>query len=170
MWRSTPTRIDKTKHSFKNSVQKHALRWHEWAIGSVQSCCERESELTNIYAEQMITVQEQTLIAWQQTQSVQHPQAKNQQVPSESKGCTRATGTITSGQGTSINELGELDTVSHCTYFTVTKVMNKFLWIVDRKTKLTNNKMGFLSPFLVLSTQESLTITTDKVTSSRNKR
>ena len=39
----------------------------------------------------MATVQEQTLIAWQQTQSVQHPQAKDQQVPSESKGYTRPT-------------------------------------------------------------------------------
>lgn len=75
----------------------------------------------------MATVQEQTLIAWQQTQSAQHPQAKDQQVPSESKGYTRPTGTITSGQRTSINELRELDTVSHCTYFTVTKVINKFL-------------------------------------------
>ena len=119
----------------------------------------------------MITVQEQTLIAWQQTQSVQHPQAKDQQVPSQSKGCTRATGTITSGQGMSINELGELDTVSHCTYFTVTKVMNKFLWMVDRKTKLTNNKMGFLFHFLALPPQkEPLTSTTDRETNSRNKR
>lgn len=119
----------------------------------------------------MVTVQEQTLIAWQQTQSVQHPQAKDQQVLSESKGYTRATGTITSGQRTSINELRELDTVSHCTYFTVTKVINKFPWMVDRKTKLTNNKMGFLFSFLVLSTQEEpLTNIADRETNSRNKR
>lgn len=55
--------------------------------------------------------------AWQQTQAVQHPQAQDCcKGPActyslESKGYTGAAGTITPGQRTRINELGEWDTV-----------------------------------------------------------
>lgn len=100
---------DKTEHSFKDSVQKDALT--QASNRTAWPCCEREHERTGIYAEQMINAQQRTRAAWQQTLSVQHPQAKDEHISSESKGYTGAAGTIKPGQRASINELREGGTV-----------------------------------------------------------
>lgn len=119
---------------------------------------ENLSELIFTHSRQSVHRSEQEgWAAWQQTHSVQHPQAqsccKGLARIDLSFGEQKAAGPITPGQRTRINELGERDTVKCRTYYAMTKIVSKFLRMLGRMTGLTNNKLGFPCSCLALSWQ-----------------
>lgn len=127
---------------------------HERAICSTWQQCEREPEWTNIYAQQTINAQEWTrglsCLAWNPISSAT-PSSGLLQRPKVIRGLLEQLHQIRED----ILMSWENQTVKRHTYYTITKVMSKFLQMLHRKPGLTYNKLGFTLSCLETTVSET---------------